>query len=138
MEDLLRQGIIAEQDGRWELRGEGAQLDVPDTLRQLIEKQIARLSEEEQRVLEGASVAGMEFSVAAVAAAVRQESDAIEEVCEELAWQGHFLTETGITEWPDGTVSGRYAFRHALYQNVLYERTAEARRVRLHRLKPGT
>lgn len=30
VEDLLRQGIIAEQDGRWELRGEGAQLDVEE------------------------------------------------------------------------------------------------------------
>ncbi len=29
---------------------------------------------------------------------------------------------------------GGYAFRHTLYQNVLYERIAEARRVRLHRL----
>jgi predicted ATPase len=31
-------------------------------------------------------------------------------------------------------MSGRYSFRHALYQNVLYERIAEARRMRLHRL----
>jgi predicted ATPase len=34
----------------------------------------------------------------------------------------------------DGTLSGRYAFQHVLYQNVLYERIAQARRVRLHRL----
>src|SRR5207244_3121055 len=90
--------------------------------------------EEEQQVLEVASVAGTEFAVAAVAAALKQEIDAIEDVCEGVAWQGHFLEEKGIAEWPDGTVSGRYAFRHALYRNVLYERIAEARRVRLHRV----
>ena len=117
VEDLLKQGIIAEKSGQWELQGEGAQLEVPDTLRQLIEKQIARLSEAEQRVLEVASVVGAEFAVAAVAAAVKQEVDAIEEICEEIAWQGHFLIETGITEWPDGSISGRYGFRHALYQD---------------------
>jgi predicted ATPase len=60
--------------------------------------------------------------------------DEVETICEEIAGQGHFLEERGIAEWPDGTISGRYAFRHALYQNVLYERIAEARRVRLHRL----
>jgi predicted ATPase len=40
----------------------------------------------------------------------------------------------GLAEWPDGTVSGRYRFRHGLYQSVLYEQVGEARRVRLHNL----
>jgi hypothetical protein len=34
------------------------------------------------------------------------------------------LEERGIAEWPDGTISRRYGFRHALYQNVLYDRRA--------------
>ena len=38
-----------------------------------------------------------------------------------------------MATWPDGTVSGRYGFRHALYQQVLYQQIAEARRIRLHR-----
>lgn len=33
---------------------------------------------------------------------------------------------------PDGTVGGHYAFRHALYQQVTYERIPETRRVRYH------
>lgn len=134
VEEFIRQGIIVEKQGRWELKGDLAQLSIPDTLRQLIEKQIGGLSEAEQEVLEVASVAGTEFPVAVVAMALKREIDAIEDVCEDITWQGHFLEEKGIAEWPDGTVSGRYGFRHALYQNVLYERIAEARRVRLHRL----
>jgi hypothetical protein len=34
---------------------------------------------------------------------------------------------------PDGTVAGRYAFIHALYHDVVYQRLAAARRVYLHR-----
>ena len=36
--------------------------------------------------------------------------------CEALARRGQFLRATGVAEWPDGTVAGRYAFIHALYR----------------------
>jgi predicted ATPase len=129
----VSQAIIRQDNGQWRLSTELSPLTIPHTVRQLIERQVERLREEEQQVLEGASVAGTEFTVAAMAAALKEELDIIEDVCEGIAWQGHFLEEKGIAEWPDGTVSGRYGFRHALYQNVLYDRIAEARRVRLHR-----
>ena len=35
--------------------------------------------------------------------------------------------------WPDGTISGCYGFRHALYQEVLYQRLGASRRARVHR-----
>ncbi|MBI3795718.1 MAG: AAA family ATPase [Deltaproteobacteria bacterium] len=135
VEHLVRQGVVVEEEGHWRVKGNVADLagDVPENLRQLIERQIERLSAEEQRVLEVASVAGAEFAVAAVAAGSKREAEAVEEVCEKLAWQGHFLQERGLEEWPDGTVSGRYQFCHALYHTIFYERVAEARRVRLHR-----
>ena len=38
-----------------------------------------------------------------------------------------------MSEWPDGTVTTRYGFRHALYQEVLYERVPAGRRIGLHR-----
>ena len=81
----------------------------------------------------GGRVAGAEFSVAAVAAALEGDADEIDDQCEGLAWRGQFLRAVGLEEWPDGTVAGRYAFVHALYRNVLYERLAPTRRVRLHR-----
>jgi class 3 adenylate cyclase/predicted ATPase len=134
VEHLLTQGLIRQENGRWAVRGEVEHLRIPETLRQLIGQQVERLSEEQQQVLEGASVAGAEFPVAAVVAVVRPGIEEVETICEEIAGRGHFLEERGIAEWPDGTISGRYAFRHALYQNVLSERIAEARRIRLHRL----
>jgi DNA-binding winged helix-turn-helix (wHTH) protein/tetratricopeptide (TPR) repeat protein len=134
VEHFLAQGLIGQEDGRWAVRGEVKHLRVPASLRQLIAQQVERLSEEQRQVLEGASIAGAEFPVAAVAATGKQEVEEVETMCEEITGQGHFLEERGVAEWPDGTISGRYAFRHVLYQNVLWERIAEARKIRLHRL----
>ena len=130
----ITQGLVVQKNGRWALAGEVDGLLMPESVRQLIGQQVERLSAEQQQVLEGASVAGAEFAVAAVAAALKQDIDEVETICEEIAGQGHFLEERGVAEWPDGTMSGRYGFRHALYQNVLSERIAEVRQVRLHRL----
>src|SRR5262249_12036455 len=49
-----------------------------------------------------------------------------------VARRGQFVGPAGIAEWPDGTVAGRYAFIHALYQQVLYARVSVAHRVGLH------
>lgn len=132
VEAWVRQGVIAH-DGQWRGQEPLAVNHTPGTVRQVIEKQLERLGKQEQRMLETASVAGTEFTVAAVAAGLKEDLDEIEDHCEAFALQGHFLEERGIAEWPDGTMSGRYGFRHALYQNVLYERVAEMRRMRLHR-----
>jgi predicted ATPase len=43
------------------------------------------------------------------------------------------LAAAGVEEWPDGTVAGRYAFLHALYIEILYQRLAPGSRVELHR-----
>ena len=51
--------------------------------------------------------------------------------CEALVAQ-HLLHPRGVTTWPNGTVATRYAFWHALHQQVVYERLREGRRIRLH------
>jgi DNA-binding winged helix-turn-helix (wHTH) protein/predicted ATPase len=105
---------------------------VPERLRELIEAQLERLPAEAQQVLEVASVAGAEFAVASVAAGAQTSADVVEAVCEGLARQGQFLEDRGLARWPDGTVGGRYAFRHALHQEVLYARLGPGQRARLH------
>jgi predicted ATPase len=68
-----------------------------------------------------------------VAAGLQGEVEAVEETCDELVRRGYFLTAQGSERWPDGTVSERYSFRHALYREVLSEQVAETRQLRLHR-----
>jgi hypothetical protein len=93
---------------------------------------LAQLSPEEQRVLEVASVAGVEFSAAVVAACLATAVEEAEERCAGLARRTLFVQPCGLTEWPDGTVAARYAFLHALYAHVLYERLTAGRCRALH------
>ena len=46
---------------------------MPDSIKQMIEKQIDHLDADEQRTLEAASVAGAEFSTLAVAAGLGED-----------------------------------------------------------------
>jgi tetratricopeptide (TPR) repeat protein len=134
--DLIAQGVLTKTNGEWELRREVKErtLGTPVSLQQLIEQQIERVRPEEREVLEAASVAGAEFSAAAVAAGAEQPLETVEAHCEALVRREQFLRARGISEWPDGPVAARYGFVHALYQEVLYERIPAARRGRLHRL----
>lgn len=129
---LVTQGVIAEEAGKVQVQLESIVEQVPDNLRQLIEKQFERLAKDDQRMLETASVAGVEFSTMAVAAGLAEPGERVEEWSESLVRRGHFLTAQGTERLPDGTITGRYRFVHALYQKVLYERQAAARRIRLH------
>jgi hypothetical protein len=57
---LVVQAMLVEENGQWRVQGELAEVvvGVPDNIRQMIERQIERLSPGEQRALEAASVAG--------------------------------------------------------------------------------
>ena len=138
VEELVRQQAIVLEDDSWLFKGGLETIGTPESIRQLVERQVGRLSPEQQRVLEVASVVGAEFAVATVAAGLKAELDPVEEICEDLAWQSQFIEEIGVAEWPDGTLSGHYKFRHTLYQEVLYGQIGESRRVRLHRLIGGS
>ena len=136
VDDLIRQGVLAEDAGQWTLRADTAEAlceSVPDSLRQLIDRQLERLPGPEQRLLEVASVAGVEFAAAEVAAGLPTDSEEVEAQCERLARTGQWVRETGVAEWPDGTLSGRYSFLHAVHHEVVYARLAEGSRVQLHR-----
>jgi len=105
---------------------------VPENLRRMIEKQVDRLTAAERAVCEAASVAGLDFSTLAVAAGLESDLARADEACEELARRGLLIRPTDVGRLPDGTVTARYAFRHPLYQSVLYQGVPLARRLRLH------
>lgn len=106
---------------------------VPAGVQQLIELQLARLREDEQCVLKMASVAGVEFAAASVAAGMQLPVEKIEAICQGLLQRGPFVEASGLAAWSDGTLSGQYRFQHALYQQVLYRRLTEMQRVQGHR-----
>ena len=133
VEHLVQERQVVWRAGQWTLAEEAAVVSLPEGLRQLLLRRIEALAPEVRRVLEAASVVGRTFAVAAVAAGAQCPVEEVEAVCEALAAQQHFLDETEMTDWPDGTSGGSYWFRHALYQQVLYEQLGSTRRRHLHR-----
>jgi predicted ATPase len=129
MEYLLAHGVLTLSNGLLDLQGALAlvQQEVPPRLQQLIKRQLAQLRSEEQQLLEVASVVGTEFSAAAVAAGLAISIQEVEERCAELARRGLLVKPCDMTDWPAGTVATHYAFRHALYASVLYERLPASR-----------
>lgn len=135
VDHLIAQRTIVESDGQWQMESEDAisQDSMPRDLREMITRQIDHLTAEERGLLEVASAAGAEFSALLVAGAMDRNVLDVEQHCEELARTGRVVASAGVTEWPNGELSGSYAFQHALYQEVLYQRLAPARRVNTHR-----
>ena len=135
IEHLVAQGALRPRDGGWDLRHAALVVreTVPETVRQLIERQAAALDRVEQRLLEAAAVAGAEFSTVGVATALGEPAADVEARCADLARRGLFLVPREPLRWPDGTMIARYAFGHALYQEILYARVSPVRRFELHR-----
>jgi hypothetical protein len=67
-----------------------------------------------------------------VAAGLGRALDEVESLCDELCRPRRWLHHRRSVEWPDSTLAVRYAFGHALYRRVLYERLSPSRRAILH------
>jgi DNA-binding winged helix-turn-helix (wHTH) protein len=134
VDHLLARGWLAGEGGVWRLTVARATIEqeVPDDVQQLIQGQLRLESRAGRDVLEVASVAGVVFGAPAVAAGLDRPLDEVESLCDELCRRGRWLVRRGSAEWPDGTLESRYAFAHALYQRVLYDRLSLSRRVLLH------
>jgi DNA-binding winged helix-turn-helix (wHTH) protein/tetratricopeptide (TPR) repeat protein len=134
LEHMTQRGFISQENGTWKLNVpiEEIDLEVPESLRQMIEAQIERLSVEQQRALEVASVRGVSFRASVISAAASLDEEKFEELCEDLSRRQHMVRWAGSYQFPNGTVSQRYEFAHALYREVFYRRQAPGRRAKLH------
>ncbi len=133
--DLVKSALLAGENGIWSLRAPLEELvpEVPETLQQMIEIQIERLSDDEQRVLKSASVAGRRFSAWAVAGMLRMGLGEAEEICQKFARRQQFLRPGRGQGALGGSLSASYEFQHALYRKVLYQQSAPAQRAQMHR-----
>jgi len=135
VEHLLARGAIEALQARQRLRVDvdAVAREVPRSLRQLIDLELGRLEGIHRRVLEAASVAGQDFPILSVVAALDDPLETIEQSCRVLEQRHRLLQRRGVVHWPDGSVGDGYAFRHALYRDAIYDRIAMVRRRRLHR-----
>jgi predicted ATPase len=131
---LVARGAVAEEGGRWFLKCslEETESDVPQNLKEMIERHVERLAPADQRMLADASLAGVTFCAASLAAAIEEPAETTEERLWGLASRGSLVRRIGRQTWPDGTQTDSYSFIHALYQNVLHEKVGSTRRARVH------
>ncbi len=108
----------------------GEAFAVPENLRALIDHYIAKLGDEQRAMLSAAAICGAEFPVSTVALALERDAAWVDQTCEELARMQFWLKRT---EQGGDASKPSYSFRHALFRQVLYERTAAAVRRQLHR-----
>jgi tetratricopeptide (TPR) repeat protein len=138
LEHLEQRGLISREHGGWEPRValEEIDLGVPQSLSRMIEAQIERLSTEEKRVLEVASLESIgysRFAVAARAGAMDMDPEAFEGVCETLSRRHRIVRSATSEKLADGTVTPCYKFVHVLYREVCSRQIAPGRRAKLHR-----
>jgi DNA-binding winged helix-turn-helix (wHTH) protein/tetratricopeptide (TPR) repeat protein len=109
-----------------------AAVAVPENLAAIIDHYIARLGSEPRALLSAAAVCGVEFRADTVALALERDVASVAHACEELVREQVWLVAPRASEG-DEVAELPYAFRHALFRQVLYDRTAPSARTRLHR-----
>ena len=115
-----------------------AAMAVPENLAAIIDHHIARLGSDARALLSTAAVCGVEFRIDTIALALERDAASVAQACEELVREHVWLT-VARAAGSDREGSGDeiadppYAFRHALFRQVLYERTAPPIRTQLHR-----
>ncbi|MCP5057167.1 MAG: AAA family ATPase [bacterium] len=130
--DLIDRGVLVELEGRWRLEGKLSGLPPSGSLALLLRDEIGRVEAADRELLEVASIAGMEFSAAALLRENGPTLPEIEERCEVLAHRGRFLVAKGLAEWPDGTMASGFGFSHALHREAFESEIGFGRRSRLH------
>jgi DNA-binding winged helix-turn-helix (wHTH) protein len=134
--ELVSRGMLQPADaGGWQFTAGIEAVDslLPRDVRHVIEHRVRRLSQDEQRLLQFASVVGEQFSAASVAAGADSPVREIEHSLQVLASSDAFIRAMASADEADRRRSARFMFHHALYREVLYEQMPVANRSEAHR-----
>jgi len=132
VDDLIERGLLARSGERWHSHATAAVLRdvVPDSLRELVDRQLARLSHRERSIVEAACVLADGFEPASVAAAAGMTPEEAEEACAELCRRGQILRRDASRGRRDH--GERFAFLHSLVRRILVEGLPSSRLRRYH------
>jgi class 3 adenylate cyclase len=132
---LRETGAIARgADGRWSLAGALAGADLPQSVREVIERRVGRLTDEARRILCVGAVIGREFDLAVAARAAGVTPARALDLLDE-ATAAALVTTTVVTRpgFAGLDVAEIPAFAHGLVQATLYGGLPAGRRAMLHR-----
>ena len=128
IEEILRHlGEVGAEAGKipWDSLSWVEEVGLPESVREAVERRLARLTEQTKRILGLAAAVGTEFGGAVLERLAEVPGDDVMDSLEEA-------TRIGILVELQGGFA-RYGFAHALIRQALYERFLSIRLVRLHR-----
>ena len=127
---MRERGLIAKENGTWQIKAplDSIELDPPDSLREMIEIQIEKLSFKEQQVLELASGKGKSFTTGDSAIVKSTNQEEFENTCEALSRRQHMVRRRAPRKLPDGSSRPCYEFIHSFYRDVFHQRQSLGQR----------
>ena len=131
---LQERRLIIENNGQWQFQDQLTVIEseLPQAVRQLIERRFEQLDADDQQLLLVASAVGFDVTAEALAAGLGKEIEIVEERCTRLVQRDLFLRSSHEEQWPDGSLTAKYEFIHALYQETLHQRLTPTQRKRSH------
>ena len=124
---LVDDGRLRQQAGRWVFSGTAKAVSVPGNVSSLLGARLDRLGLAERRVVESASVIGLEFSSDAVSVLV-QEDNAGTDLGPVLA----ALCRKKLIRRAEAGTANNFHFSHILIRDAAYARLLKRTRARLH------
>jgi serine/threonine protein kinase/tetratricopeptide (TPR) repeat protein len=121
---FIDEGVLEAEDGKFRIRGKINQVEIPDTIQDVLMARIDRLDERKKALLKEASVIGRYFfykilaEVSECPGDIKKHLDYLKSV--QLFKEGKRLGEV------------EYLFKHALVQEVTYESILQKKRRELH------
>ncbi|HET9577215.1 MAG TPA: AAA family ATPase [Usitatibacter sp.] len=109
-----------------------ARMAVPENLAGIIHHYFDKLPDAQRDLLSAAAVCGVEFRLKTLAGVVGSDEAAVAQACDSLVRDDLWLTASSGSTGDDG-LHPHYAFKHALFHQVVHERTNAAARADLHR-----
>ena len=109
-----------------------ASMPVPEDLTAIIDYYMHKLDDERRSLLSAAAVCGADFRSDTLARVLQRDASRVSEACDQLVREQRWITAPGARGASD-LREKPYSFRHALFRQVLYERTASSTPAELHR-----
>jgi len=133
---LVNEKVIEKANEVWSLTKPLSEMDleVPESVRSMIQRKMELLSDEDRRVLQFAAIEGIEFASTVLADLVGMDDIDLEEQLSRIEKKYRLIVHAGEEDWPDGSLASKYHFVHSLYQNAFYSDLVAKRRTQLHKL----
>jgi len=131
IDELSASGQLSYSEQGWQLPRK--KLTVPETIAAMIDGQLRRLTHEQRRILDAASVGGIDFAHLLLADVLQIPASVVEGQLTTLVKHLPWVSSGEPRKLVDGRLAASFNFAHSVYRNLLYERISTLQRIEWHR-----